>query len=282
MAVYDKDDKLQKWRYSTKELNLLIPGEKTIKIPKERLKGFEIIHDYEINMFPIFRIEIVLEPSLYYKIIKFKDKVKFHLRIQSYYTNQDSEEKSLKRDFINDTFDLILDDNSEDMDTSAREKEAKHDFTKIKATDENDPSKLNNKFEFFLFKSDTMVGMHRNVNDILHFVTVTDALAYVLSIADVKNVVMTPAHNTRNYNQLVIPPLTCTKAIAFIDTYYGIYRTGSMIYFDHDYSYILSYDGSCTAYRTNEIVRTNIIVPKKPSNHSTECVMLVKKAKNGQ
>ena len=52
-----------------------------------------------------------------YKILKNKKDVKFKIRIQKFYTEIGSAKKSLYRDWINDTFDLILDDddyNTED------------------------------------------------------------------------------------------------------------------------------------------------------------------------
>jgi hypothetical protein len=48
------------------------------------------------------------------------------------------------------------------------------------------------------------------------------------------------------------------------------------MFFGLDYSYILQYDGACTAYRTNEIQNTQIIIPASIEDHTTECCTLSK------
>ena len=68
--------------------------------------------------------------------------------------------------------------------------------------------------------------------------------------------------------------------LQFIDTYYGLYKTGSVIYFDFNYGYILAYNGKCSAYRKKEIKNTYIVIPQDVTNHSTECGVLYKKNNN--
>ena len=46
------------------------------------------------------------------------------------------------------------------------------------------------------------------------------------------------------------------------------------MYFGLDYSYIIPYEGKCTAYRKNEPTTVNIVIPKDTSSHSTECGVL--------
>lgn len=280
MAIYDKDDQLQKWKYSVNEIKLLIPGEEVYSIPTERLNAMYILHDYENNVFPIFKITLVLESYIYHKIIKVKDNVKFRLRIQKYYHTNESQKKSLYKDFLNDTFDLILDDETEDFKASSKRLKNINNYETIKKTDENQLEFTNNEIEFFLYKADTIKGLRNNVNAILDNATVTDAVSYILTQAKVNNVLMTPPVNTKRYESLVIPPLRCLKALQFIDTYYGLYKTGSVIYFDFNYGYILAYNGKCSAYRKKEIKNTYIVIPQDVTNHSTECGVLYKKNNN--
>lgn len=277
MAIYNKDDQLQKWKYSVEEIKLLIPGEEIYNIPTERLNAIYLLNDYENNVFPIFKITLILESYVYYKIIKAKDNVKFRIRIQKYYHTNESEKKSLYRDFINDTFDLILDDSEEDLKASSKRLKNKNNYETIMKTDENQLEFTDNSIDFFLYKADTIKGLRNNVNAILSGATITDAIAYVLTQAKVKNVLMSPSSNTKRYDSLVIPPTTCLKALQFLDTYYGLYKTGSMIYFDFKYAYITAYNGKCSAYRNNEIRNTYIVIPQDVTTHTTECGVLYKK-----
>ena len=274
MNIYNNTTKIQKWRYSVKEMHLLIQGQNPYTIPAERVNSMTILNDFENNVFPIFRIEIVLEPSVYYKIIKSKDNVRFHLSIEKYYHYNDNELSSLRRSCINDTFDLILDDDNEDMLSATKRSEASNNFESMYNDDTNDLRLVDNKIEFFLYKADVIKGLKNIVNSILVNATRADAIAYVLSVAGVKNVLMSNPETNDTIPNLIIPPMSCLRALRFIDTYYGLYKNGSLMYFGLDYSYIIPYEGKCTAYRKNEPTNINIVIPKDTSSHSTECGMI--------
>ena len=274
MNIYNNTTKIQKWRYSVKEMHLLIQGQNPYIIPAERVNSMTILNDFENNVFPIFRIEIVLEPSVYYKIIKSKDNVRFHLSIEKYYHYNDNELSSLRRSCINDTFDLILDDDNEDMLSATKRSEASNNFESMYNDDTNDLRLVDNKIEFFLYKADVIKGLKNIVNSILVNATRADAIAYVLSVAGVKNVLMSNPETNDTIPNLIIPPMSCLRALRFIDTYYGLYKNGSLMYFGLDYSYIIPYEGKCTAYRKNEPTNINIVIPKDTSSHSTECGMI--------
>lgn len=278
MGIYSTGDRMFIWRYTVSEIQLLIPDDKTYKIPNERLTSMNILTNYEDNAYPVFKIEIVLEPSLYYKIMKNKDTVQFHLRIQKYYNGVDNKTQSLKRDFINDTFSLILDDEASDLTDVIKREDNKYNFKYVRKNDLTNVEEAHNKIEFFLFKTSTIKGLNtKNVNAILKDCTVTDAMAYVLSTAGVNNVLMSPSHNNQVYDNIIIPPMPCLKALRFLDTYYGIYKTGSMMFFDFTYSYILQYDGKCTAYTQNEVQNTQIVIPTLRNGHSTQCCTISKR-----
>ena len=274
MNIYNNTTKIQKWRYSVKEIHLLIQGQNPYTIPAERVNSMTILNDFEKNVFPIFRIEIVLEPSVYYKIIKSKDTVRFHLNIEKYYHYNDNELSSLRRSCINDTFELILDDDNEDMLSATKRSEASNNFESMYNDDTNDLRLVDNKIEFFLYKADVIKGLKNIVNSILVNATRADAIAYILSVAGVKNVLMSNPETNESIPNLIIPPMPCLRALRFIDTYYGLYKNGSLMYFGLDYSYIIPYEGKCTAYRKNEPTTVNIIIPKDTSSHSTECGVL--------
>lgn len=275
MAVYNEGDRVLKWRYTVDNIQIIIPDEDIITLPPQRLSRMSISNDYEKNVFPIFRINLQLESSTYYKIIKNKDKVQFYLRIQKYYYTSDKSYESLKRDYINDKFNLILDDNDPDLLYYMKQLQNKDDYKNIVQDDSNDLSKLNN-VEFFLFKSTTIKNLKTNINIILQDATMTDAIGYIAATSKIKNLLMSPPNNTKIYDKIVIPPLTALDALKFLDSYYGLYKNGSIIYFDFKYSYILNYIGKCTAYVTGEKQNTDIIIPKPISNHSVEPCTLYK------
>lgn len=279
MGVFDAGDKVRIYQYKPSKIELLLPGKEPEVIPNERLRKITIINDYENNYFPIFSVEIVLEASRYYKIIKQKTNVKFHLVINKFYHYNGEQDNSLNYKWIDDTFDLILDDNDEDNKMAQKQEEASNNYTSVTNSDINDLNQVDNKVEFYMFKSSIIKGLKQTVNKILTNATVTDGICYICGEAGIKNLLMTPPVNSKRYENLVIPPLSRCKAIQFLDTYYGLYKTGSMIYFGLNRSYILKYIGGCTAYEKKEVKNTSFVIPSQTSIHTTENGVLYKKNK---
>ena len=114
-------DKFAQYRYKLTEFFIIIDGE-TDELPIERIVDMRISNYYEKAVFPLFKLGVVLEPIRYYKLLQNRDKVKFKIRIQSYYTtNDDPNNPSLLRDFINDTFVFFPDDDNIDMDVNLKD-----------------------------------------------------------------------------------------------------------------------------------------------------------------
>lgn len=264
MAFLYDDDKYQKWRYRVTEFQILNVNAKPIEIIPDRISSIGIFHDYENNLFPIFRIEIITASTIYYKILQNKSRVKIKLRIQKYYNELAKKKKSLMRDVINDTFDLILDEEDYDSDKPLRE-ESKRNLKNFDTDISNDIVKSNNPIEFYLYKSDIINKMNTNINNVLTNATSTGAIQYIINQSGLKNILMAPADNNKIIPELLIPPLKAKEALMWINNYYGIYKNGFIAYNDFidGIFYILPYSGGCKAYQYNEMTETNILIPKK-------------------
>lgn len=283
MPFIESNDKYQKWKYVVNEFYILYPDGDTTAVPNHRVQSISISHLYETNLFPIFRVELVLSAHTYYKIIKNKDKIKFKLRIQKYYTEIGSSEKSLYRDWINDSFDLILDDDDFFADESLIKEQRESDYSLTTHEDlENDLFKVDNVIEFFLYKSELVGKMNTMVNAIISNASLSDGIQYIASQAGFDNLLMSPIHNTKTYKELVVPPLKAKQAIKFLDTYYGLYRTGMMFYGDmiDNITYLIEYSSKCTAYQNRELRETDIMIPKKSSKYSGDLCSLYRRDNN--
>lgn len=276
MAIFSTQDRFLKWKYTSAELYILFPEETPDEVPAERLISLMIQHDYEGNLYPIIRVELVLEQSRYYKIIKHKNDVQFKIRIQKSYQVFGKESWSMNRDFINETFHLILDDSDIDVDEGIKEEKASQNYKTMQNSDLNKMNSVDNRFEFFLFKSSTIKAGRTTVNRILKNATVTDGINYIASKAGFDHLLMAPADNTTPIQELVIPPVNAATAFLFVDSYYGIYKTGSLIYMDLDRGYILPYNQKCKCWETGETKEVSIIIPKKGTSFSSEMCTVTK------
>ena len=283
MAFIEKTDKFQKWKYIIDEFIILYPDGTSTEVPNHRIKSITIHHLYNQNLFPIFRTELVLSSKTYYNILKHKKDIKFKLRIQKFYTEIGDTKKSLYRDWINDTFDLILDDDDYNPDQSMlqEEKEMNSNVADLK-DDENNLFEVDNTIEFFLFKSELVDKFNVEVNAILTNATINDAIQYIATQADMDNILMTIPDNTTIYPELLIPPMQAKYALKFLDTYYGFYKNGMMLYSDmiSHITYLINYSSQCTAYQQNEKIETNILIPKKSNKYSSDLCSLSRQSNN--
>ena len=269
MAILDEKDVCVRYRYKVSELYILFK-DKEHKLPSERLTEIIITNDYLDNLFPIVKCKFSLESSLYYKMISEKDSVRIKIRIQKYYTKEGKTKKSLYSDYINTTFSLILDDNDEDTEEELR----KLQYPK---GDENQLNAIANDVELYLFKAALIKATKRMINNIHKKVTVSDEIADIATQLSLKNsLLMSKADNITEYDEIIIPPLKAALALAYLDSFYGIHKTGSIVYFGLDQGYIIKYEGKCSAYRDGEITTTSIIIPKGGSTISNTVSSVLK------
>ena len=256
MPLLDTRDSIVRYRYSVDELYLLYEGESERHVlPRNRLLSFNIIHDFINNAFPIFKINLTLESSVYYKILKNKDTVKFKIRIQKYQIDTSGNKTSLYEDYINDTFSLILNDDDNDLQEETRKKMYPNG-------DEGELAAMVNDVEFFLFKSSFIKSTKSKINVILKDCSIQNAIGYISNEYNLSKLLMSPVDNREIYDYLLIPPLTCTQALKYIDSFYGIYEEGSVIYLDFNKTYILIFGKLASAYTKNEKKNTYIIIPE--------------------
>lgn len=270
MALYD-DTRVKLWMYHVSSVILITADGEHIDIPPVRLKSMQILEDYEHYVLPVFKVTFILEPGVYYKILKNKDDGKIYMRIDKYFKSPNSNnESSLYREFINDTFDLILDDSTEDLLYSQKEQISESDYSRITKDDSNDLKEVANTIEFFLFKSKSIEGIKsNNVNVVLREATIADAIGYLVTKAKIDNVLFAQPDNIEENDIILIPPLSVLKSFQHLDLYYGIYKTGSIIYFGLKYVYIIPYNGNCVAYAPGERRKTVIVVPRTSDIYHT-------------
>ena len=264
MAIFSRVDKFQKYKYIVKNLKILLPdGKGEIELHTSKLIQIDLEENFEENFFPLFKITMSLDTDSYYKLLENKNKAQFYIRINKAFTGEDeSSELSLEKAFINDTYDIIFDENTGDMQLALKNEGNKDDYTKAREATTNSLSAVSdNMCVFYLFKSN-ISGTKTNVNKVFSNINVSDAIAYLMSEAKIDNVLMAQPDNNTVYKEFLIPPQSVLKNLQFIDTYYGIYRDGTIMYFGLDYTYIIPYNGKCLAYAPNETSDTSIIIPK--------------------
>lgn len=262
MAIIDpKVDMLYSYRYKINKVYIIFPisskyDDTIVELPAHRVNSFVKLDNFIENVYPVICLNLSIEESLYERIIEFKTTVKFQIDMRKFYINQDTAEESMYMRHINKTFSLILDDAVNTVNKSIRDAE----FTD---GDTNELQGISRNEDFFLFAADVIRANTSLINGVLRNATPADAVSTILSAGAIrKNLIMPSVANTTVYPYLVIPPLRITRALSFIESYYGLFRTGSIIYFGMDRNYIIPYCIRSRAVARNEPETVNIVVPQ--------------------
>lgn len=269
MKLMDSSDEIHFYKYHLKEFYIIF-SDGSYKVDNNRLCDIAEMDSYLDNLYPILKITVAFEPSIYYKLVKEKDTLKIKLNIQKYYRVNDRGEKSAFSKFISDTFQLILDDDDENLSKDLHDKE-------FPDGDENELNAITIKKELFLFKKFVIKSNKVMINKIFTNATPAGGLAYLLSTLGVNNVLMDKIDNQTTYPFLYMPPLTINNEIRFIDSYYGFHRTGTVIFFGLSRSYVLRFSTKTNAFQKGEVRDVCFIVPKEGSSISDSYAMLHKK-----
>lgn len=247
---------LQKWRYIISSCIIIVNGE-AITLEPMCVTGIEIMCDYFKSTFPIFKLNLMLETDVYFKLMQYKNNLSVTLNIQKYYKKYKEETQSIRKPCFHGTF-ITIDDSLEvnkNRDIDFKEKMSN-------AGSKDDTNKFNKPFEMYLYRPEVANNLKIQINDNFDNDNLSNVIGYAFGEAGIKNALVSPLENNKKYKDLYCPPLTITKLIPHLDAFYGFYKCGSMIFFDLTRSYVLNFKGGCTVYESGEKQETCILVPK--------------------
>jgi hypothetical protein len=81
---------------------------------------------------------------------------------------------------------------------------------------------------------------------------------------------MSPVDNRNIYDTIILPPQSIYENIKYLDAYYGFYKTGMLLYFGLDRSYMLRYGPYSDAVADNEYHDTTILISEKGSDDTSQ------------
>lgn len=271
MAVITKKDKQLFYKYSLKELYILI-GSESIKLDVERLNSFTIVDDFIESTYPEIKCDLALEESLYFKILRKKQDVKIKIYFQTFYREGTKKKKSVKKKTFSEVFYLILDDATDDLGEKIRKEEYPS-----KKGDKDQMNAVTTTSEFFLYKRDMILKNTNVVGGIFHNCTVTTAITYVMTKSGINNVLMSRSDNPTAYPFLFLPQMSAIEALQYLDTFYGIHRSGTMMYFGMSRTYVIPYCKPSGAVGKDEKEVVTVVIPDKGSHMVDNSCQIKKK-----
>ena len=247
------------YRYIMHPIDIIIPGEQTETVLVSHIKSFSIEKDFDNDFFPILQININLTPTLYHKIMMNKTTTRFRIRLDKYIYNSKKSTK-FKGMLFNALFAMFTDDNSVFIDEDLYKK-----TKEIQGKNSAQFTELRNVYTFYVFKESDVLSTKKIVNTVICDNNMENTASYLLSSAGASNVLMTPFDNSKIYKEILIPPVSILDSINYLDSQYGFYEHGKLVFFDFDITYFINKRGMCTAYKLNEY-KDVIVTCYKSSN----------------
>ena len=245
---YNLKELWENYLYSIK-VSIQTPNE-LVELQNAQINSAYIEKDYDNDVLPVFLLNVNLQKNVYYDILKDPTQCRFIVQIDKYIDPGNSGRDKSKRVYLRDKFVPIITDRSPFTDEKFY-KDVKYNGSKDGR--QIIPYDLQQTYDFILFREKDLRVMKSTTNLVFTNTNVLVALTVVLGNAGVSNLLMTRFDNTSSYSEFLLPPLPLLPQIKFLDSYFGFYREGSMVFFDHDRSYILRKAPGCSAWESNEI-----------------------------
>lgn len=232
-----------------------------IAIEKSDLSSFFIANDYDTLHLPIFSMFISLSEENYAKVVKNRDKVKLHFKLQRSFGMHGVEQEK-KELIFNRMFKIYTTDARPFLEESRLGINAALSTSNDDLKDEtNNLTKSENMLEITAFTDDVTNNSYV-INEVLSSANMTDAVGVVLGRPSYEEILMEPLDNKSTYSEVLIPPYTTVANIDYLHNQYGLYETGYIFFAGLDRTYLISKDRKCRAKEKDEYEKVIIRVSK--------------------
>lgn len=249
-------------KYTIDDIGIIFEDGSTATILSNNISSIFIEKDYHENFLPIMAINTTINPKLQAKIRQNHATVKCKVKINRFLVrnNQDMGNKKFLKPYIDDVFNLNIDDISpirESLDD------------KMTGYDQS-PQKDSTNLTLYLFKQVHIDKNKQPLNFILNNATIAETFVYGCTEVGIDKLLLSDPDNSTIYPQIIIPANTLQGMTEYLQNVYGIFSKGYMLFHDFDILYFINRYLRCTAYRPGEMRRVYIHVSEKDTPEYTD------------
>lgn len=244
-------------KYRITRFDLVIPGyDEPYSVDTSFIGNWSIEKDYENYVYPYIEVRCVVPDNIYRDVMSNSENVYVDLKVEyglyeDLYEMRPEEALYSYGTILESRFYAFIDNKSPKLTDSTTGEESKDKISEDGLTQYSyDNGKA---LVMALYRADHILASNQIINAILSRCTVTDGVAYFFKQLGMKNVLMSPSDNPTIYDQLVLPPLPASKGLLRLANTYGLYKAGSIVFFDYDMIYVLNKKLGSTAWINNEI-----------------------------
>ena len=231
----------------------------TITIPSSNVTYISIEKDFFNSFLPILNIKCIVSKQEYYKINtnspKFKIDIKKFFIPSTYQVFDKNKLTIVYKQFLKGIF-----INTNNVDSSPIENSIEN-RKELKNEERNDYEKANTELDLYLFTEEGL--NYRKLNStIFKNTTMFNVILALTQLTEQRNnLLLTIPDNTKIYSNedIIIPTnLTYIGCIKYLQSVYGIYNNGYMLFNDFDKLYLLDKSIKCNTYSRGEFKRVYI------------------------
>ena len=218
--------------------------------------------DYDNYEFPFFEIMVALPNKVFRAMKKSNIKIYCYVRMKYAYFKQDDNTGGTES-IVSPKEKLLFAKNfyvyGVEGTPDLTEEFAEKLEEALKITDKN--ADLNNMTTTYLLLYDDkkLQQATKIVNEVITDCTLTDAITRVLNVIGMNKVLMSPEESGKLYHEFTLLPIRADEQLEHICNDLHMHSTGTRIFFDIDYNYIVSKSLTCDAWRPGEYKKTYVI-----------------------
>lgn len=242
-------------RFTVETFRLMFSDGKTFDIVPKTISRIQVEKPFIDSFFPIIRVDFSTDINTYFRIVKDKEKVSVQVRMDYYPFTADQERDKNIRTWFNKKFAIFLEDDLPKLQAASHAlHEEITESTEAKDKDKDSYGSKNISMTVYLFLEDHLKWAYGSYSTVISSSNMTDAVGKLLEGAPCP-ILMTPLDNNASYKEIMLPPITRVAAIKYLESVYGLYNHGSLMFFDINDFYLLSKKTACTAWKEGEYKR---------------------------
>lgn len=258
------------FKYNIVTFQLLIPGEEPFNILTQAVNQIIVTKEYDLAIHPILEIITMLPPMVHKKMVDNKSNLNVRLRIQKDRSTKDGD-KMRSTDWINDTFQVIIDDDSDFQDEENYKRLDKEQGGDGTGRNKNGSFNINDyttEYTISLWKQSDIEAIRKVVNCVKANATISTVIADIYGKSGIKKILISPLDNSNSYPEIRIPPMNLLNLPEYLEKIYGTYYSGTTVFLDFRCLYFLSRNGVCDAKEKGEYTRTVFKIVKQNGSAS--------------
>ena len=204
-------------------------------IPTSDIISVSIIHNYDTMTFPMIRLRVYTDLELIQNVTEYADQIEMIGNFDAgiYLLKDDQTKPTLVNGATSFSFNMKAYIEHKNNPTSVMDQY--RDGKKI-TLDLNETPKYT--LELYGYNQSLVHYMRRQTQSVYKNMCMTSIIENMMSRGSVNQYHMDPLNQNRCFDQVLIPNLSVMQALAFFDTYYGLYEKGAHVYGDMDQLYI--------------------------------------------